>query len=52
MPYVPINLPSGVYKNGTELQAKGRWLGGGGGGGGWWGGRKRLAGRGAAGLPS
>ena len=26
MPYVPINLPSGVYKNGTEMQAKGRWL--------------------------
>ena len=26
MPYVPINLPSGVYKNGTEMQSKGRWL--------------------------
>lgn len=25
MPYVELKIPSGVYKNGTELQAKGRW---------------------------
>ena len=25
MPYVELKLPSGVYKNGTELQSKGRW---------------------------
>ena len=26
MPYVELDIPSGVYKNGTELQSKGRWL--------------------------
>ena len=25
MPYVELKIPSGVYKNGTELQSKGRW---------------------------
>ena len=23
--YIPIKLPPGVYKNGTEYQAAGRW---------------------------
>jgi hypothetical protein len=26
MPYVELKLPSGLYKNGTEYQAKGRWF--------------------------
>ena len=25
MPYLPLNIPPGIYKNGTELQASGRW---------------------------
>lgn len=25
MPYFPISLPPGVYRNGTEYQSKGRW---------------------------
>lgn len=26
MPIIPIDLPPGVYKNGTEYEARGRWL--------------------------
>lgn len=26
MPLIPIQLPAGVYRNGTDYQAKGRWL--------------------------
>jgi hypothetical protein len=26
MPLVPLNLPPGVYRNGTDYQASGRWL--------------------------
>ena len=25
MPLIPLNIPAGVYKNGTDLQASGRW---------------------------
>jgi len=25
MPFIPLNIPPGVYKNGTDLQASGRW---------------------------
>lgn len=25
MPLIPLNIPPGVYKNGTDLQASGRW---------------------------
>ena len=28
MPYVPIKLPAGFYKNGTEYQSSGRWFDG------------------------
>lgn len=26
MPLIPLQLPAGVYRNGTDYQAKGRWL--------------------------
>lgn len=26
MPLIPLQLPAGIYRNGTEYQAKGRWL--------------------------
>ena len=25
MPYVPLKIPPGVFRNGTQYQAKGRW---------------------------
>src|SRR6476620_1897399 len=25
MPYVPLELPPGIYRNGTEYESKGRW---------------------------
>ncbi len=25
MPYIPLNIPPGIYKNGTNLQSSGRW---------------------------
>jgi hypothetical protein len=27
MAYIPLQIPPGVYKNGTEYQSKGRWNG-------------------------
>src|SRR6056297_2312310 len=26
MPLVPLDIPAGVYRNGTEYEAKGRWF--------------------------
>ena len=25
MPYIPLKIPPGVYRNGTDYQSKGRW---------------------------
>ena len=25
MPLIPLDIPSGVYRNGTDLQSNGRW---------------------------
>jgi len=26
MPLVPLDIPAGVYRNGTEYESKGRWF--------------------------
>ena len=25
MPFIPLDIPAGVYKNGTDLEGQGRW---------------------------